>query len=258
MPRFPALFLSHGAPTLLIEPSPAREFLAGYGKALGEPSAIVVVSAHWETERPLVTAAARPETIHDFYGFPRALYEHRYPAPGDSVLARRIAGLLDEAGLAAGLDSERGLDHGAWVPLSLLYPEAGIPTLQVSIQPRLGPAHHLALGEALRPLCEEGVLVIGSGSLTHNLHDFRGHILASPPEPYVVAFGEWAAAAVEEGRTQDLLAYRERAPYGVRAHPTEEHLLPLFAALGAGDGPGRRVHASHTYGVLAMDVYAFA
>lgn len=258
MPAFPALFLSHGAPTLLIEPSPAKAFLAGYGQELGEPAAIVVVSAHWETERPRVTAAERPATIHDFYGFPKALYEQRYPAPGDPELARRIAGLLEGAGLPAGLDPERGLDHGAWVPLALLYPEARIPTLQVSIQTRLGPAHHLALGEALKPLREEGILVIGSGSLTHNLHDFRGHAVDSPPEPYVVAFGEWAAEAIAAGRVADLLAYRERAPHGARAHPTEEHLLPLFAAIGAGRGRGRRVHASHTYGVLAMDVYAFA
>lgn len=258
MPRFPALFLSHGAPTLLIEPSPARDFLARYGRELGPPEAIVVVSAHWETDRPRVTAAARPETIHDFHGFPRALYEHRYPAPGSPELAGRIVGLLDGAGLLAGLDPRRGLDHGAWVPLALLYPEASTPTLQVSVQPDLGPARHLALGRALRPLRDEGVLVIGSGSLTHNLHDFRGHALEAPPEPYVVTFGDWVTAAIEEGRTQDLLAYRERAPHAARAHPTEEHLLPLFAAMGAGHGPGRRVHASHTYGVLAMDVFAFA
>jgi 4,5-DOPA dioxygenase extradiol len=258
MRRFPALFLSHGAPTLLIEPSPARDFLAGYGRELGEPAAIVVVSAHWETETPAVTAAAQPETIHDFYGFPKALYEQRYPAPGEPALARRIAGLLTTAGVPAGLDPSAGLDHGAWVPLALLYPEASVPTLQVSIQTRRGPPHHLALGEALRPLREEGILVIGSGSLTHNLHDFRGHTVDSPPEPYVVAFGEWAKAAIEAGRIDDLLAYRERAPHGARAHPTEEHLLPLFAAMGAGGGPGRRIHASHTYGVLAMDVYAFA
>jgi 4,5-DOPA dioxygenase extradiol len=258
MPRLPPLFLSHGAPTLLIEPSPARDFLAGYGRELGWPKAIVVVSAHWETNRPRVTAATRPETIHDFHGFPRALHEHRYPAPGSPELAERIVGLLAGAGLPADLDPRRGLDHGAWVPLALLYPEASIPTLQVSVQPELGAAHHLALGTALRPLRDEGVLVIGSGSLTHNLHDFRGHALGAPPEPYVVAFGDWVTAAIEEGRTQDLPAYRERAPHAARAHPTEEHLLPLFAAVGAACGTGRRVHASHTYGVLAMDVFAFA
>ncbi|MFO1038632.1 MAG: class III extradiol ring-cleavage dioxygenase [Geminicoccaceae bacterium] len=257
MSRHPALFLSHGAPTLLIQPCPARDFLARYGSELERPEAIVMVSAHWATRQAEVTAAARPETIHDFSGFPRALYEYRYPAPGKPDLAHRIGSLLQAAGLGGALQPTRGLDHGAWVPLGLLYPDASIPVLQVSIQPHLGPAHHFAIGEVLRPLRDEGVLVIGSGSLTHNLYEFRGQAVDAPPEPYVVEFADWTTAAIEAGRTDDLLSYRERAPHAARAHPTDEHFLPLFAALGAGDGPGQRVHSSHTHGIIAMDVYAF-
>ncbi|WP_431280887.1 DODA-type extradiol aromatic ring-opening family dioxygenase [Humitalea sp. 24SJ18S-53] len=257
MPALPALFVSHGAPTLALQPSPARDFLAGYGSELGKPAAIVVVSAHWETARPRVTAAASPETIHDFHGFPRELHAMRYPAPGDPALASRTAALLTAAGLGADPDPRRGLDHGAWVPLVLMYPDATVPVLQVSVQHHGGPAHHLALGQALRPLREEGVLIIGSGSLTHNLHDFAGQAVDAPPLPYVVAFGDWAGEAITQGRTADLLAYRSLAPQAARAHPTEEHFLPLFAAMGAGTQPGRRVHAGHTHGILAMDVFAF-
>lgn len=261
MSKLPALFLSHGAPTLAIEPSPARDFLAGFGGTLVRPTAIVVASAHWETMRPQVSAAPRPATIHDFRGFPDALYRIRYDAPGAPAVAERILGLLTAAGLPATVHPDRGLDHGAWVPLHLLFPAADVPVLQISIQPDAGPAWHVRLGEALRPLREDGVLVIGSGTLTHNLHEFfrGGYRLDSPPPDWVVRFGDWVADAIDAGRTDDLIDYRARAPFGADNHPTEEHFLPLFVALGAGT-PGakaRRVHASHSYGVLAMDVYAF-
>jgi 4,5-DOPA dioxygenase extradiol len=255
----PTLFISHGSPMLPLIEAPARRFLEGLATTLERPKAILVASAHWETERPAVNAVACNATIHDFYGFPPALYRLSYPAPGDPVLAERVHALLQVAGFAADIDRERGLDHGAWCPLLLAYPKADIPVLQVSVQSHLGPAHHLQLGEALAPLRDEGVLLIGSGSWTHDLRRFRGQSIDAPEAPDVVEFSDWMDAAVTEGRRDDLLAYRRRAPHAAEEHPTEEHLLPLYFAMGVGgDGAKpRRIHKSASYGVLRMDAYAF-
>jgi 4,5-DOPA dioxygenase extradiol len=255
----PSLFISHGAPTVLIDGSPAHHFLKGLGDTLGRPSAVVVASAHWEAPEARVTAAPWPETIHDFGGFAAALHRHRYPAPGEARLAAEIVEMLGDAGIASSLDPERGLDHGAWVPLSLLFPAADIPVVQVAIDPHAGPAWHARLGAALRPLRDRGVLVLASGSLTHNLHEVRWGAPDVPPPDWVMAFGEWMAEALTAGRTEDLLDYRRRAPHATRNHPTDEHLLPLFVAMGAArDGGGcRRLHSSHSFGVVAMDAYAF-
>jgi 4,5-DOPA dioxygenase extradiol len=255
MPRFPAVFVSHGAPTLPLSTAAARGFLAGYGRALGRPSAILAVSAHWETAAPRLGTAARPETIHDFYGFPRALYEMRYAAPGAPALAERASALLGDADIAAAGEAH-GLDHGAWVPLMLMYPEADIPVTQLSVQTALGAAHQLKIGSALQSLREDGVLILGSGSATHNLGELRMATIDAPAVPWVSAFTDWLAEAVEDGRTDDLVDYRRRAPSAQRNHPSEEHFLPFFTALGAaGATKGRRVHASSTYGALAMDAY---
>lgn len=254
----PALFVSHGAPTLALSANPAHEFLQGLGRDLAPPQAIVVVSAHWDTPTARITAAARPSTIHDFYGFPQPLYELRYPAPGAPALAAEIAGLLQDAGLAATLDEQRGLDHGAWVPLLLMYPPAEIPVLQVSLQTALGPEHHLRLGQALAPLRQRGILILGSGGATHNLREFAGQPEASPPPAYVTAFSDWLDQTLAAGAVATLLDYRRQAPAAARSHPTEEHLLPLFVALGAAsDGPVQRLHHSYSHGILAMDAYAF-
>lgn len=253
----PALFLSHGSPMTPLTDIPAKHFLEGLGAALERPRAILVASAHWETEGPEVNAVAVNTTIHDFYGFPRPLYELTYPAPGDAALAERVLALLADAGLPGTLDRQRGLDHGAWVPLLLAYPKADIPVLQLSVQTRLGPAHHLALGRAVAALRAEGVLIIGSGSWTHDLRRFRGAAIDAPDTPDVVAFSDWMNQALLEGRTEDLLSYRRLAPYGAEQHPTEEHLLPLFVAMGAGGARAERIHASGTYGFLRMDAYAF-
>jgi 4,5-DOPA dioxygenase extradiol len=255
VPKFPAVFVSHGAPTLPLSEAAARDFLAGYGKALGRPSAILAVSAHWETAAPRLGTAARPETIHDFHGFPRALYEMRYAAPGAPALAERAAALLDTAGIAAAGEN-RGLDHGAWVPLMLMYPEADIPVTQLSLHSELGAAHQLKVGAALAPLRDEGVLILASGSATHNLGELRMATIDAPAVPWVTQFTDWLEEAVAAGRTDDLVDYRRRAPNAVRNHPSEEHFLPFFTALGAaGAAKGRRVHASTTYGALAMDAY---
>lgn len=263
MPQ-PAIFVSHGAPTLPLDDVAARHFLTGLGAridaAFGRPSAILVASAHWETAGAEVSAPPANDTIHDFSGFPRALYDIRYPAPPAPDVASATVSMLQRAGVRATIDLERGLDHGAWVPLMLMYPGADIPVAQLSVQTHLGPEHHLKLGRALAGLREEGVLVLGSGAYTHNLMELRGlrmqGITAEPD--WVRGFADWADAALAEGRTDDLLAYRRLAPHGARNHPTEEHLLPLFVAMGAGGaGPARHLHASVTHAVLRMDVFGF-
>lgn len=260
MSRLPVLFVSHGAPTLPLESSAAHDFLTGLCAALGRPRAILVVSAHWETGQPAVSTAVQPETIYDFHGFPEALYRLRYPAPGAPQLAARVAGLLAASGMPARLDPQRGLDHGAWTPLILMYPQADIPVTQLSIQPQAGAEYHLKLGEALRPLREEGVLILASGSVTHNLREFRGSAgREARPPAWVTEFNEWLAAALLAGRRCDLAAYRSKAPHAARNHPTEEHLLPLLVAAGAADGRGEveRLHSSYAYGVIGMDAYRF-
>jgi 4,5-DOPA dioxygenase extradiol len=199
---------------------------------------------------------AQPQTIHDFSGFPRALYQLAYPAPGAPELAQRAVGLLAQAGIDAALDNSWGLDHGAWVPLMLMYPAADIPVLQIALQPQRGPDHHFELGRALAPLRDEGVLILGSGGATHNLRELGAP--DSPPPAWAVEFSAWLNDTITAGQTDALLNYRRLAPHAARNHPTEEHLLPLFVAAGAAStGRGRQVHTSTTYGSLMMDAYAF-
>ena len=257
--RFPALFVSHGAPSLPVEQSEAREFLSGLGKSLGKPQAILVVSAHWESGEAAVGAVQLPQTIHDFFGFPEELYRLEYNAPGAPVLAARVAMLLERSGIATHLNPTRGLDHGAWVPLLLMYPAADIPVAQIAVQPERDTRHHYRLGEALRGLRNEGVLVLGSGGATHNLREFGRHARNAPPPDWVVEFQEWLARTIERGEQDELLDYRKRAPHAARNHPSEEHFLPIFAAAGAGEPgvAGRRIHRSYSYGILAMDAYRF-
>lgn len=236
-----------------------RSFLRGLADRHERPRAILVVSAHWETTHPRVSATAHNETIHDFHGFPAAAFAMRYDAPGSPEIAARTIDLLNAAGVQASPHPTRGLDHGAWVPLSLIYPDADIPVFQVSIQSRLDPEYHLRLGRALALLRDEGVLIIGSGSLTHDLGSFRGTRANYPAVDWVDAFADWTNEALREGRIDDLIDYRRRAPFAERNHPTDEHLLPLYVAIGAA-GEGARVerlHKSTTFGILRMDVFAF-
>lgn len=255
----PGLYISHGSPMTALQPGATGARLAELAQAMPRPAAIVIASAHWLAQTPLVGGAAQPETIHDFYGFPRELHELSYPAPGAPALAAQVAELLDRAGLAPQVDPHRGLDHGAWVPLRLLYPEADIPVVPVSTQPNLGPAHQLALGRALAPLREQGVLLVGSGSITHNLHDLRAGYSAEREAPYVRPFIQWIERKLASGDVEALLDYRRQAPFAQHAHPTDEHLLPLFFALGAaGDGArAQRIDAGIDMGFLAMDIYRF-
>ena len=259
MSRQPAIFLSHGSPTMPLEKSAANDFLRGLGSMLGRPEAILMVSAHWDTEFPAVSGAERPETIHDFYGFPPELYRLHYPAPGAPQLAKRVARLLGGQGYQVDVDPGRGLDHGAWTPLILGYPGADVPVAQFSIQSHLGPAHHLKIGEALRPLRDEGVLIIGSGGATHNLRELSRQRGNPVPQQWTAEFNDWLADALLARRTDDLVNYRARAPQAVRNHPTDEHLIPLYVALGAGDpgGTTKRLHSSIESGVISMDAYRF-
>ena len=251
----PTLFVSHGAPTLILDDVPARAFLMSLGKILPRPKAIVAVSAHWDTDGPAVSMARHPDTIHDFYGFPEALYRLRYAAPGAPELAERVAGLV-----GAAHDHHRGLDHGAWVPAMLGWPAADIPIFQLSVQPDQSPAHHIALGRKLGALRAEDILVMGSGSATHNLRALVRGGATSEPEPWAQEFDDWLADAVEKGDEAALADYRARAPGAADAHPTDEHFLPLHVAYGAaGEGArGRVLHRSFTLGNLSMASYAFA
>jgi len=261
MSRLPSLFLSHGSPMLVLEDCPARRFLAGLGAALPRPQAIVVVSAHHDARRVLVTAAPQPPTVHDFGGFPPALYRLAYPAPGSPELAERLVARLGAAGFDAQADPQGGLDHGCWVPLLLAYPEADIPVVQLSIDMARDARWHLGLGRALAGLDGEGVLLVGSGSVTHNLRELFAdrRPLDAPPLPWVHDFAEWLAARLAAGAVDDVLAFERAALHGRRAHPTPDHILPLFVVLGAAGAPpaARRLHASTAYGHLAMDAYAF-
>lgn len=257
--RLPSLFISHGSPLTALQPGQLGVRLAALAAALPRPRAIVVASAHWLQHGPMVSATAQPETIHDFSGFPPELYRLRYPAPGAPQLAADIAARLSAAGLEPRLDPQRGLDHGAWVPLRLLYPQADIPVLQVSVQPTLGPAHQLALGRALAPLRQDGVLLIGSGSITHNLHDWRNYDEAREA-PYVRPFIGWIEQKLQADDVPALLDYRRQAPFAEQAHPTDEHLLPLHFAMGAAGTErlgAQRIDAGIDMGFLAMDIYRF-
>jgi 4,5-DOPA dioxygenase extradiol len=249
----PTLFISHGSPMTAIEPTPTHQFLKRLGAELERPKAILCVSAHWETEKPRLTSARKPNLIYDFHGFPKALHDVRYPVPGSPELAARAATLLAKAGIASVLDAHRGLDHGCWDPLCVMYPKADVPVVQLSIQPDQSTDHHLALGRALSALREEGVLVMGSGNATHNLSAWRGATV-SPPE-WVTAFSRWLDDKVLARDEAALAAYRTEAPFGSENHPTEDHYLPLLPAIAAG-GPARKIHAGYD-GPLDMAAYAF-
>jgi 4,5-DOPA dioxygenase extradiol len=248
---FPAVFVSHGAPGMIIEDCPTRDFFRQLGKDIGRPKAIVSISAHWTTAEPRVTMHPQPPTLHDFSGFPEELYSLTYPAPGEPVLAKRILTLLNIHGIAGDQDLSRGFDHGTWAPLMLMYPEADIPVVQLSLQPGKGAKYHVELGRALRPLRDEGVLILASGSATHNLRDYFGRNIGSEPPVYVREFAEWLKRVISEGAADELLDYAQQGPYAIKNHPTPEHFLPLFAAM-AGEKKGRILHDAYTYGILSM------
>ncbi|MDM8347903.1 class III extradiol ring-cleavage dioxygenase [Pseudomonas sp. sp1636] len=253
----PSLFISHGSPMLALEPGASGPALTRLAAELPRPRAILVVSAHWESTALRVTGAAQPETWHDFGGFPAALYQVQYPAPGHPQLAAQIVQVLDAAGLPAQLDPERPFDHGAWVPLSLMYPAADIPLVQLSLPSRQGAELQTRIGRALAGLRGQGVLLIGSGSITHNLGELDWHAGPEVIEPWAQGFRDWMVARLAADDETALHDYRQRAPAAVRNHPSDEHLLPLFFARGAG-GQFKVEHSGFTHGALGMDIYSFA
>ncbi len=255
----PVIFVSHGAPSLPLDAGETGAAWRQLGDRLPRPSSILVVSAHWGTQVPTLSRALQPETIHDFSGFPEELYRLRYLAPGAPELAEAAAQALRQAGIPAQLDDAHGLDHGAWVPLSIMFPKADIPVAQLSLQPEKDPAWHVALGRALRPLREQGVLIVGSGAITHNLRAVFRHPQGEPAPEWVNEFCDWVVDRIQAGDLDALCAYRTLAPYAVQNHPTDEHLLPLFVALGAASKPEAAQHLNRvmTYGLLAMDAWLF-
>ena len=258
--RLPALYVSHGSPNLALTPQTAAyRFLSEIGARLPRPKVILMVSAHWTTRIPVIGTAAKPPMIYDFGGFSRALYEMTYSAPGEPAVARRAGQLIAAAGLPVAEDDTRGYDHGVWVPLQIMYPRAEIPVAQVSMQPLADARHHHALGRALAPLRDEGVLIVASGSMTHNLRAIQRDGLDNPPPPWVSGFVDWMHDKLTAGEREAVLDAIDIAPGASANHPYDDHLLPLFVAMGAAndDEPVSRLHTSYEYGVLAMDTYQF-
>jgi 4,5-DOPA dioxygenase extradiol len=257
--NFPSIFVSHGAPTLAIdETAAAHGFLKQLGKGIERPKAVLVISAHWEADVPTVSFAPTPETIHDFWGFPEKLYEISYPAAGATEVAASVVELLNANGIQNAISNQRGFDHGAWVPLMLMYPDADIPVTQLSLKFNSSPKEHFYIGQALKPLQKQGVLILASGGAVHNLSYFRR---TQERLDWATLFDQWLNEKITEGKYQDLLDYRSLIDEGRIAHPTEEHFLPLFVAMGAGDAAqsykGNCLHRSWTFGNLSMASYRF-
>lgn len=233
--RFPALYLGHGAPHLVDDPVWPGE-LAAWTNSLPRPSSILMVSAHWESAPLTLGATASVPLVYDFYGFPAKYYRARYPAPGAPELAAAVKALMpDDEPVVERPD--RGLDHGAYVPLSVMYPDADVPVLQVSM-PDLDPEHLFALGQRLAPLRDEGVLIIGSGFMTHGLPYIHEYFTGRPGAPqWSIEFDRWATEALERGDLDALFDFRSQAPGMPFAHPTVEHFAPLFVTLGAASVP---------------------
>jgi 4,5-DOPA dioxygenase extradiol len=257
--RQPVLFVSHGAPDEALRRSAWSESLSGFALALPRPAAVVVVSAHWETPAPVrVTSGPRPETIHDFDGFQRPLYGIRYPSPGSPEVAASVVSRLTGAGIASEADPDRGLDHGVWVPLRFLYPDGDMPVVAVSLPRPRTPAALAVLGRALSPLRDEGVLLVGSGGLVHNLRLLDWEERNAPPAVWAAEFETWVRGRLAAGDQEGLLRYREKAPHPLRAHPTTEHFDPLLFAVGAAEGDScRSLYDGFDFGTLSMGCVAF-
>lgn len=254
----PTLFVSHGSPMFALEPGAAGPALTALGQALPRPQAIAAISPHWMTRGSAVCTNLKPETLHDFGGFDPRLYLMQYPASALIEYAQSALNLLATAGWNPLPTDRWGLDHGAWVPLTYLYPKADVPVFQISLPAGLTEAQAFAYGQALSGLRAQGVLVMGSGSLTHNLGEFRGQAADAPVQAYVTEFVQWVREAVADGDAARLQCTRMLAPYAQRAHPTDEHYLPLLVAMGAAQGQrGRLVDGGVTHGILSMDSFVF-
>jgi 4,5-DOPA dioxygenase extradiol len=254
----PSLFVAHGAPDLILSDIPARQFLQETGKRLPKPHGIVVISAHWLTADLQMTGPVALETIHDYSGWPSELYDIEYRASGVDWLNKCLASVLEKAGYTVRIGSRMGLDHGAWVPLSLMYPKADLPIVQLSLMHSASPEQHFRIGQALDDLRQEGVLILGSGGLVHNLRLLMQE--GSPPDEWARSFDNWLLERLESRELQELFGFLVKAKHARQAHPTDEHLMPLFVSMGAGwsGGYSQRIHNSFSYGNLSMTSYAFA
>jgi 4,5-DOPA dioxygenase extradiol len=259
----PTIFLSHGSPMHALNAGEAGDAWIGLANSIATPTAILIVTAHWETAVPTLSGSANPPMIYDFGGFPDALYKIQYRAPGDPKLAATAAARLTDAGIRNAVDTARGFDHGSWVPLLRMYPDAQIPVVQLSVQPTLSPMHHFQVGRALAGLADDGVLIIGSGHLTHNLRDWMMSRDQNGRLAYAVEFQQWVHDQLTSHNLNALSAYRVTSPQGLRAHPTPEHFLPLSVAWGAAGGDENAVLAERVFdgfegAALAMDAYKFS
>lgn len=259
MSRLPTLFVSHGSPMFALVPGQAGPALAALGARLPTPKAVLVVSPHWMTRGARVATAAMPRTLHDFGGFPEALYQLGYPAPGAPDVAERAIEALRAGGWPAEADGQWGLDHGAWVPMTYLRAQADWPVFQVSLPAGLDGASAYAYGQALAPLASEGVLIVGSGSLTHNLYEVRFEDPDAAAETYALGFVDWIHQTLRAQDHERLRQTMALAPHAQRAHPTAEHLWPLMVAAGAAgaEAPVGRIEGGMTHGVLSMDAFRF-
>ena len=253
-----SLFIAHGSPDLILSDIPARKFLQETGQRLPVPRGIVVVSAHWVTPDLQATGPSALETIHDFYGYPAELYDIKYAASGASWLNEQIIRVLGEAGYPVRIGPRSGLDHGAWIPLMLMYPNADIPVIQLSLKHSALPEQHFQIGQVLDGLRQDGILILGSGGLVHNLRLLKPE--GSPTDDWALSFDNWLFERLVSHTPQELFSVKSRAEYAHRAHPTDEHLMPLFVSMGAGwtDGDTQRIHHSFSYGNLSMTSYSFA
>jgi 4,5-DOPA dioxygenase extradiol len=262
----PTLFVSHGSPMFALEPGQAGPALQALGASLPRPQAIAVISPHWMTRGAAVCLADPPQAIHDFGGFDPRLYQMHYPAPKLGSVGMKYAelaiDLIAKAGWQVTPTTQWGLDHGAWVPLSYLFPRGDVPVFQISLPAHLNPQQAFDYGRALGGLRKQGVLVIGTGSLTHNLREFRpGLAVDAPVQPYVREFVDWVREAVTQGDASSLIRTFELAPHAQRAHPSDEHYLPLLVALGAAQSgaliTGHLIDGGVTHGILSMDSFVF-
>ncbi|MGB0672011.1 MAG: DODA-type extradiol aromatic ring-opening family dioxygenase, partial [Rhodospirillales bacterium] len=257
MDAFPFLFVSHGTPLTLIRDTPARRWLQAYGQQSPKPKAILIMSAHWLSDGPIqVTGWSEHELLYDFYNFPDSFYEQRYPAPGDPDLAGRIVQGLKNNGYEAELCLDRGLDHGSWVPLLFMFPQADIPVIQISLPYFMDDEELMALGNSLSYLADEGVLVLGSGLFTHSRKLRNRDDINAPLHPFAKEFMDWMTPVLESGVRDRLASAFGEAPRAIDMHPTDEHFRPLMLVAGRG-GPGRLQHRSLEYGAHVMDMWSF-
>lgn len=255
--RAPAMYIGHGSPMFALKPGKSGTLLNHFSKYFSEVKAVLIISPHWMTQGLALTSGNNLETIHDFYGFPDPLYKVSYNAPGDQTIASEIKQQLEVTGYQINMDSNRGRDHGAWVPMIHLLPEENLPVIQLSLDQSLNSEGLIKLGEALKPLRERGIAIIASGSLTHNLYEIQPE--QAPPVAYAERFEKWVRGSVKNRDTEQLSNPQLYNEDFKRAHPTEEHYLPLLVAIGASDADEELqvLEGGILHGVISMESYGW-